>query len=42
MTEYRYSRSNSLLDPTISKATALIHALDMSLDEFSDRQKCEG
>lgn len=31
-------RSNSMLDPTISKATALIHALDMSLDEFYRRQ----
>lgn len=34
-------RSNSLLDPTISKATALIHALNMSLDEFSNRQECD-
>lgn len=31
-------RSNSMLDPTILKATALIHALDMSLDEFYRRQ----
>lgn len=35
-------RSNLLLDPTISKASALIHSLDMTIEEFLDRQIGEG